>query len=1247
MDAHRSRSLGMAALIFILISLTVAVFHGAAPVRAEDVTTPTPIAIDETTADVAVELYTIVENRKVPLGNTAVLSTDTLYGSFNADFKPDHNPSATQNVAEYSLPSNVKLLKDEGGPLYDGREKVAGTWKCENNKLIFTFDQNWINEYPSEVHVAANFSFKLADENVGSGDTTKVNFPGKGEIDIVTKDGDVTGTKAGQFKQSGGEGKVTWTLTLKVESYAHDVWITDELGSNFTFVPGSFKLNGDALDQQVSISGQTGGQTARLKLGDLSRGTHTITYDSVLNPNVSVSDKEWINRLDGSKNNASWTWDQNRDGKLENPVSANDFRYDMIKKDGGEGTPSDIKWTVTLNNGDIKADMNGYKFTDTLDDKQTYTGEYVVYKGLYGENKIGGGNLDGSTDKTFSYTFSGLSDADKYQPYRIVYHTQMKDQDSYDTVSNSASISRDNSVSGTGTGTFTPKLVGTQIIKRLVKASDAAITGQATWKLQIALGSIVNAMNPSTVKVYDTFQTAWNQNIGPDVDSYSIKIGDVPLEKGVDWWFEDGSGSTSFGTKKNFNLFIRISDEVKNALKDNPDAIITYKTKSDALPGWYSNFASVEVSGTKYFTDYIYYYVDANSTPGVEKPSAETAVSWNGDFDWNKIDGSNEKGAWIVDWTVYANRQKGNKGANGEFEYYGAGKLNNQPLNVVDTLPSGMSYVPGSAKYSLIQNPYDQKEYNGTAQRAKTVADNLPFASGGVSDNKGTVTFSIATTALGNYAGYAKLTYQTAVKRGGLDTSTNEVKFTNSARAESGNKDFKSGSGTVTIKNNVLQKTGDQVASSNRIKYTILVNESAVDLKSGSDFLELVDVMDAKCTLVTDSVNVSQYDGTGWKLLGSDKCPVSARTIEDENGAACTKMTLRVPDEEYLKVEYEVIPAGNEGETVSLSNKASLTGVYDGDTVHSKDWAIKKVSGSAGGSGYGVTVTKVDESDITKKLPGAEFTLYEVDMAKALDSGLNSAKTRIRSAETDEKGTVKFGTATQKMKAYKLYCLEETKAPGGYNAVSKPVWILLKGSNETDYQDALARLEQLKAKYADVDTPTASTDITVYDAPYSGQAIISATKMLEGSTLQESQFGFVLKDKNTGEVLQTIRNGADGDINFVLDYTKMGIYEYTISEVIPEGAENNVKDHIAYDTAVHEVTVTVTDGVGKLDTTVTYDNGSSVSPTFINRYSTTLPEAGGAGLTMTYLAGASLLCFAATWMHARRHRDLDRGGHNE
>lgn len=137
MDAHRSQSLGMAALVFILISLTAAVFHGAAPVRAEDVTTPTPIVIDENTADVRVELFTD-EGRKTPLDDNAVLSTNTLYGSFSAKFEANHGPSAERNVAEYSLPDSIKAFDNTGGRLMDDSNQEAGTWRCENNKLIFT-----------------------------------------------------------------------------------------------------------------------------------------------------------------------------------------------------------------------------------------------------------------------------------------------------------------------------------------------------------------------------------------------------------------------------------------------------------------------------------------------------------------------------------------------------------------------------------------------------------------------------------------------------------------------------------------------------------------------------------------------------------------------------------------------------------------------------------------------------------------------------------------------------------------------------------------------------------------------------------------------------------------------------------------------------------------------------------------------------------------------------------------------------
>ena len=1232
MDAHRSRSLGMAALVFILISLTAAVFHGAAPVRAEDVTTPTPIVIDGNTADVTVELYTIVENRKVPLSNTTVLSTDTLYGSFSAKFKPSHTPSLTQNVAEYSLPSNV-TLNVEGGVLYDGQKKEAGTWKCENNKLIFTFNQNWINTNPSDVHVGVNFSFKLANENVGSGNTTKVEFPGTTGIDIATRDGAVTGEKKGQFvPQNGGEGKVTWTLNLEVESYAQNVQLTDVLGENFSFVPGSFKLNGETLKQQPSIEGQT----ATLSLGNLSKGTNTVTYDSVMNPNASVDNYVWINELSGSKNKADWTWGQNRkESSGCEGVVANRFRYDMIQKSDGTGTPSDIKWIVTLNNGDVKTDMNGYTFTDTLDDKQTYTGEYVVYKGLYGENKIADGNLDGSTGTTFSYTFSNLSNEDKYQPYRIVYHTKMNNLDSYESVKNTARIEHEGTTSplGTSTATFWRGVADQVTINKKLDSKDDK--GRATWTTHVKLPRTDDI---SKIEILDTFQSTYKQNL--KVESLTVKIGGFTLTEGTsergDYYFFNGLTTE---TKINFNIRLRNTERVRSALVASGYQIdVTYTTVTDNLDGQYWNLAAVNFPFAgqpinKKSND-PYYIVNNSETPDVDKLS--DGYTWDGKFDWSQVEpGSTEKGAWIATWTVYANRYKTPAG-----QHYGAGKLGGQPITIKDTLPADgtMSFVPGSATYTLYANPYDERR-----EAEREVANRS--VEGSVSGNE--VTFSIPTTELKNYAGFAKLTYKTAIKRSVLNTSTNSTTLKNLASAESGSKTFGSGSGTVTIKNNVLQKTGDQVANSNRIKYTIWVNESAVDLKSDSGFLELVDVMDAKCTLVTDSVKVYQFDGTGWSLLSSNQYRVGAQAVPDQSGSTCTKMTLTVPDEEYLKVEYEIIPAGNTGEQVSLTNKASLKGDLEANAGHSKDWEIQKLNGSAVGSGGGITVTKVDASDITKKLSGAEFTLYEVDMEEALKSGVDGAMTEFQKVTTNSNGEAAFGSAGNKMKAYTLYCLKETTAPEGYAAISEPIWIMLKGQDEQQYRDALAQVESLKRACPVVKTPTASTDIMVSDEPYSGQAEISAVKSLQGSTLQRGQFEFVLKDANH-KVLKTTKNDANGNINFVLDYTEEGTYKYFISEVVPEGAVNGVKDHITYDTTEREVTVTVTSGTGKLNTAVAYGGADpTVPPTFTNRYSTALPEAGGAGLTMTYLAGASLLCFAATWMHARRHRDQGRGGGRE
>lgn len=1227
----------MAALIFILISLTAAVFHGAAPVRAEDATTPTPIVIDENTATVDVRLYTD-KNRTQELKDP-VTSTSTLYGAFSAKFISGKAPSPGNNIAVYELPDTI-VVDDAGGNLMEGTEASAaqaGTWKIEGNKVVFTFDEAWLAKNPANIHVAANFSFQLKNKNVGSGSNASVVFPGVGTINIPTKDGNVTGKKSGTFSQGAdGMAKVTWTVTLTVESYATNVSFTDALGDNFNFVIGSFALDGTKLETQPKIDSQVATLDS---LGNLSQGDHTITYETELKSGVSANSGDLIK----ADNTAMWNWAGSTDGDNKTataePVT---FGYDMIDKSNGSGTPSDIKWTVRLNQGKLKADMSGYVFTDYLDGKQAYTGNYfTVYKGDSEASgvEIEKGNLD-PKEQSFSYKFRDNLE-DKYATYCIVYHTKMNDTSSYDTVRNNATIEREGSVSGTDEGSFTPQLTGVvPITKRLVRSNEAT-TGRATWETKVALKAIVNAVHPDEVTVKDTFQSAWSQKLGVDESSITIKIGDTVLERGADW-----NPTASFPgneTKENYDLKIIVTNKVKDALEKEDYAVITYDTTSEALSGWYSNFASVSAPGLKLkwpFTEPVKYVVNQETKPAVEKPEAESKVSWVENFDWHTVDGSDEKGAWIVDWTVYANRQKGNKGANGEFEYFGAGKLGGKPLNIIDTLPDGMSYVANSAKFTLVQNPYDQHTGLGRGGEAKEVVKSRTLAAGNVSSRGNTVTFSIPTTELGDYAGYAKLTYQTAVKRGELDTSTNEVKFTNSARAESGSKKFDYGSGAVIIKNNVIKKTGEQVDNSNRIKYTIFVNESAVDLKSDTGVLELVDTMDAKCTLVPSTLKIYERVNNDWSELADKDYSSKMEQVNNESGS-CTRLTLNVPDEKYLKVEYEVIPSGNPGNKVPLSNTAMLTGVKDGSATDDQTWEIKKASASAGGNGYGITMTKYDAQQVGATLKGAEFALYRVDM------GGESARSLFATAKTDDNGNISFGTSDSAMNSCVLYQLEETRAPVGY-AKAEPTWIMLKGNeSDEDYQTALAKAKTI-AGGAEIIGDDKKDEIWVYDNRLKGSATIQAKKVLEGGTFKKGQFSFTLKDGD-GRVLQTVTNDAEGNVSFNVDYNKADTYTYTISEVVPEGAENNVKDHIAYDTTVHDVTVNVTidNEHEQLDTVVTYDGASRESPTFTNKYSTMLPEAGGAGLTMTYLAGASLLCFAATWMHARRHRNQDRGGRRE
>lgn len=141
------------------------------------------------------------------------------------------------------------------------------------------------------------------------------------------------------------------------------------------------------------------------------------------------------------------------------------------------------------------------------------------------------------------------------------------------------------------------------------------------------------------------------------------------------------------------------------------------------------------------------------------------------------------------------------------------------------------------------------------------------------------------------------------------------------------------------------------------------------------------------------------------------------------------------------------------------------------------------------------------------------------------------------------------------------------------------------------------------------------------------------------------------------------------------DYAKT--YTYTVKEVAPT---TGAIDKLRYSKAEYQVAVTVkavmNETTGKYtglttSTTVTQmkddmgntlgKNGQGVAvqtsagadptiipvSTFTNTYSTSLPLSGMSGVTVTYLAGAAVLCAAAAWMHIRRKANAKGGERRE
>lgn len=226
-----------------------------------------------------------------------------------------------------------------------------------------------------------------------------------------------------------------------------------------------------------------------------------------------------------------------------------------------------------------------------------------------------------------------------------------------------------------------------------------------------------------------------------------------------------------------------------------------------------------------------------------------------------------------------------------------------------------------------------------------------------------------------------------------------------------------------------------------------------------------------------------------------------------------------------------------------------------------------------------------------------------------------------------------------------------------------------------------------------------STTFTNKYTPYTstGSWTPEATKVVKGGEMKE--FTLELADNPDFADAKTVKTRDDGDKSQTLSFLNAsgeGI-KYSLSDItknpftagdptgrgasktftyyVCEKNEGSIFSHYKFDQSVYKLDVTMTDqkdgtitakkvtytqikdadgnaiDEGK-QTTVDYNDGSDTTkpksiPTFTNTYSTSLPLSGMSGVTLTYLAGAAVLCAAAAWMHIRRKANAKGGERRE
>lgn len=942
--------------------------------------------------------------------------------------------SDTKNTIKYTLPDALKNFKEAGYVRDTSSGKTIGVGKIENGVVSITFYDEYVqmNAKGSPIYGSVAFDGKASEMEITYDQETTIKFNESHSSTIMIKKdsktyGDLhTQKSTGQFDLEKG----TVEYTVKVWS---DYGTADN-PVDLKDIMTEIKLD-RTQDIKVVKSDNTPVSIGSLTYNTDDKGftgtlpalgageSYELTYWGILPEELKGGNVTTTNQIHVESTNS-------KGEKIDSDSSVN-FNFNTVKKTGVKNDDDTISWTVTLNEN--HAEMKGWTLSDELNGSD--------YKGTVHFVTSTGASFDDALPYKFG---TNSADTDTTASYTITYKTPGDHDYNTSQVKNKVTLKDDNEK---GSSEYDVEVGSKDAYfkdgKGVIENTDGTLT--LNWHIKL----IIDKDYAAGWKWYDQascynaqyFTPKQRQDLYAELDrvlnGHYYEVSDAYGNKKTDDYTGTWDTIGIIGTKpltKGTVLEFDFSTTIKR-----PDKKTDFKNQC--------YFNSTAFDGTNTYRP--------NGNAIVKKYDKATGSADNSSHDYHDISGK-------LQWTIEVTLTEAFKNAE---------KAGLTHINITDTLPAGVTLddidISGEGHWG--KNGNITKTSNSWTfptwvhNPGNRQGPDLTATLSTLSDGKQSVDIEVPVELLSVMEQdqkilvyiYANITENPELWKSSQKNFTNEVKVTDNT-----SKDWGSASQTQEITYNNLhdavKKSGVQVDESeaqNTIEYSVIVNpDGKVILNNPNIKLTLIDELtygynpwhDKQVTsLVPSSVAVYAYDATASNKRGQ---PLSVseysylyETIgydSNQQGSRTNRLTFTLPNATPLVVVYRYNTSVTTGNSIELSNTATLKAEDTKITSVTDKTTVKISSSSFNANVKGILAYKVDKDNNAVYLPGAKFSLYAWQSNDTWTLVSDDIITNANGELVDSQGRNLSLIMTDKNKNVQVhnqaFKLVETQAPSGY-----------------------------------------------------------------------------------------------------------------------------------------------------------------------------------------------------------------------